>query len=190
MTYLPALQKTDPEVRDLIVSEEKREADKIRLIPSENYASQAVMEATGSILTNKYSEGYPHKRYYEGQQVTDAIEDLAIERAKKLFGVEHANVQPYSGSPANMAVYHAVLEHGDTIMGLALPHGGHLTHGWKVNFSGKTYNSVPYELNPETEMLDYGKILEKAREVKPKLIVAGYTAYPRINNIQCFKWCL
>jgi glycine hydroxymethyltransferase len=187
MTYLPALQKTDPEVRDLIVSEEKREADKIRLIPSENYASQAVMEATGSILTNKYSEGYPHKRYYEGQQVTDAIEDLAIERAKKLFGVEHANVQPYSGSPANMAVYHAVLEHGDTIMGLALPHGGHLTHGWKVNFSGKTYNSVPYELNPETEMLDYGKILEKAREVKPKLIVAGYTAYPRIIDWEKFR---
>ena len=187
MTYLPALQKTDPEVRDLIVSEEKREADKIRLIPSENYASQAVMEATGSILTNKYSEGYPHKRYYEGQQVTDAIEDLAIERAKKLFGVEHANVQPYSGSPANMAVYQAVLEHGDTIMGLALPHGGHLTHGWKVNFSGKTYNSVPYELNPETEMLDYGKILEKAREVKPKLIVAGYTAYPRIIDWEKFR---
>ncbi|MBT3835165.1 serine hydroxymethyltransferase [Candidatus Peribacteria bacterium] len=187
MTYLPALQKTDPEVRDLIVSEEKREADKIRLIPSENYASQAVMEATGSILTNKYSEGYPHKRYYEGQQVTDAIEDLAIDRAKELFGVEHANVQPYSGSPANMAVYHAVLEHGDTIMGLALPHGGHLTHGWKVNFSGKTYNSVPYELDPETEMLDYGKILEKAREVKPKLIVAGYTAYPRIIDWEKFR---
>ena len=187
MTYLPALQKTDPEIRDLILAEEQREFDKIRLIPSENYASHAVLEATGSILTNKYSEGYPGKRYYEGQQITDAVETLAIERAKKIFGVEHANVQPYSGSPANMTVYHAVLEPGDTIMGLALPHGGHLTHGWKVNFSGKNYNSVPYELDPETELLNYDKILEQAREVKPKLIVAGYTAYPRIIDWDKFR---
>ncbi len=187
MTYLPALQKTDPTIRDLIIKEEKREWDKMRLIPSENYASDAVMEATGSVLTNKYSEGYAKKRYYEGQQVVDDVELLAIERAKETFGMPHANVQPYSGSPANMAVYHAVLEHGDTIMGLALPHGGHLTHGWKVNFSGKTYNSVPYELNKETELLDYDAILEQAKEVKPKMIIAGYTAYPRIIDWQKFR---
>lgn len=187
MTYLPALQQTDPDIRDLIIAEEKREWDKMRLIPSENYASHAVMEATGSVLTNKYSEGYANKRYYEGQQIVDQVELLAIERAKETFGMPHANVQPYSGSPANMAVYHATLEHGDTIMGLALPHGGHLTHGWKVNFSGKTYNSVPYELDPETELLNYDKILEQAKEVKPKLIIAGYTAYPRVIDWQKFR---
>jgi glycine hydroxymethyltransferase len=187
VNYLPALGNIDPEMRGLIISEEQREWDTIRLIPSENYASSAVMEATGSVLTNKYSEGFPGKRYYEGQDIIDKVENLAIDRAKKIFGVEHANVQPYSGSPANMAVYHAVLEHGDTIMGLALPHGGHLTHGWKVNFSGKTYHSSPYELDPETEMLNYDKILEQAREVKPKLIVAGYTAYPRIIDFVRFR---
>lgn len=185
--YLPALQKTDPDLRDLIIQEEKREWDKMRLIPSENYVSDAVMEATGSILTNKYSEGYANKRYYEGQQIVDQIELIAINRAKEAFGMPHANVQPYSGSPANMAVYHAVLEHGDTIMGLALPHGGHLTHGWKVNFSGKTYHSAPYELDPETEMLNYDKILEQAKEVKPKMIIAGYTAYPRLINWEKFR---
>ncbi len=187
MTYLPALQKTDPEIRDLIVAEEKREFDKVRLIPSENYASQAVLEASGSVLTNKYSEGYPGKRYYEGQQMTDAVENLAIDRAKKLFGMDHANVQPYSGSPANMAVYHAVLEHGDTIMGLALPHGGHLTHGWKVNFSGKTYHSAPYEVDPETEQLNFDTIWRQAKEVKPKMIIAGYTAYPRTIHWEKFR---
>ena len=187
MTYLPALKDTDPEIRDLIIQEEKREWDKMRLVPSENYASSAVMEATGSVLTNKYSEGYAKKRYYEGQQIVDQVELMAIQRAKEAFGMPHANVQPYSGSPANMAVYHAVLEHGDTIMGLALPHGGHLTHGWKVNFSGKTYNSVPYELNPDTELLDYDKILEQAKEVKPKMIIAGYTAYPRVIDWQKFR---
>ncbi len=185
--YLPGLAQNDPEIRDLIIAEEKREWDKVRLIPSENYVSDAILEATGSILTNKYSEGFPGKRYYEGQQITDAVENLAIERAKKVFGMEHANVQPYSGSPANMTIYHALLEHGDTIMGLALPHGGHLTHGWKVNFSGKSYNSVPYELNPETERLDYDKILEQAKEAKPKMIVAGYTAYPRIIDFAKFR---
>ncbi|MDD5469371.1 MAG: serine hydroxymethyltransferase [Candidatus Peribacteraceae bacterium] len=185
--YLPGLAQTDPEIRDLIIAEEKREWEKVRLIPSENYASGAVMEATGSVLTNKYSEGYPGKRYYEGQQLTDRVENLAIDRAKKIFGMEHANVQPYSGSPANMAVYHALLEHGDTIMGLALPHGGHLTHGWKVNFSGKSYHSVPYELDPATELLNYDKILEQAKEAKPKLIVAGYTAYPRTIDFAKFR---
>lgn len=167
--------------------EEKREWDVVRLIPSENYASRAVLEASGSVLTNKYSEGYAGKRYYEGQQIVDQVELLAIERAKKIFGVEHANVQPYSGSPANMAVYHALLEHGDTIMGLALPQGGHLTHGWKVNFSAKIYNSVPYELNPETEILDYDQIWKQAKEVKPKLIIAGYTAYPRTIDFAKFR---
>ena len=185
--YLPGLAQNDPEIRDLIIAEEKREWDKVRLIPSENYVSNAVLEATGSIFTNKYSEGFPGKRYYEGQQMTDAVENLAIERAKKVFGMEHANVQPYSGSPANMTIYHALLDHGDTIMGLALPHGGHLTHGWKVNFSGKSYNSVPYELNPETELLDYDKILEQAKEAEPKMIVAGYTAYPRIIDFAKFR---
>lgn len=187
MSYLPALAKTDPEIRDLIIQEEKREWDVMRLIPSENYASSAVMEATGSVLTNKYSEGYANKRYYEGQQIVDQVELMAIDRAKKAFNMPHANVQPYSGSPANMAVYHAVLEHGDTIMGLALPHGGHLTHGWKVNFSGKTYHSAPYELDPDTERLNYDKILEQAKEVKPKMIIAGYTAYPRVIDWQKFR---
>ena len=187
MPYLSALKETDPEIRNLILEEEKREWNKMRLIPSENYASDAVMEATGSILTNKYSEGYAKKRYYEGQQMVDQVELLAIKRVKETFNMPHANVQPYSGSPANMAVYHAVLEHGDTIMGLTLPHGGHLTHGWKVNFSGKTYNSVPYELDPETERLNYDKILEQAREVKPAMIIAGYTAYPRIIDFSKFR---
>lgn len=187
MTHLEALSITDPTIRDLILQEEQRQQDTIRLIPSENYASKAVLEASGSVLTNIYSEGYPGKRYYEGQQIIDQVEQLAIDRVKNVFGVEHANVQPYSGSPANMAVYHAVLEHGDTIMGLALPHGGHLTHGWKVNFSGKTYHSVPYELDPETERLNYDKIWEQAREVKPKMIIAGYTAYPRIIDFAKFR---
>lgn len=187
MTHLEALSNTDPTIRDLILQEEQRQQDTIRLIPSENYASKAVLEASGSVLTNIYSEGYPGKRYYEGQQIIDQVEQLAIDRVKNVFGVEHANVQPYSGSPANMAVYHAVLEHGDTIMGLALPHGGHLTHGWKVNFSGKTYHSVPYELDPETERLNYDKIWEQAREVKPKMIIAGYTAYPRIIDFAKFR---
>lgn len=184
---LSALAETDPAIRALIVGEERREAETIRLIPSENYASAAVMEATGSILTNKYSEGYPGKRYYEGQEFADKVENLAIDRAKALFGVDHANVQPYSGSPANMAVYAAVLKPGDTIMGLALPHGGHLTHGWKVNFSGKLYRSVPYEIDPATETLNYDAIWEQAKREKPKLIVAGYTAYPRIIDWAKFR---
>ncbi|MFA6038792.1 MAG: serine hydroxymethyltransferase [Candidatus Peribacteraceae bacterium] len=187
MAYLSALQQTDPEIRDLIIAEEQRQWNVIRLIPSENYASSAVLEASGSALTNIYSEGYPGKRYYEGQQITDQVETLAIERAKKAFGMDHANVQPYSGSPANMAVYHGVLQSGDTILGLALPQGGHLTHGWKVNFSGKQYHSVPYELDPKTERLDYDAILKLAREAKPKLIVAGYTAYPRIIEWEKFR---
>ena len=187
MSYLSALKNIDPEIRDLIIREEKREYEKMRLIPSENYASHAVLEATGSVLTNKYSEGYPKKRYYEGQQIVDLVEILACERAKKMFGVEHVNVQPYSGSPANMAAYRAVLKPGDTIMGLALPHGGHLTHGWKVNFSGSLYNSVPYELDPKTEMLNFDMIRSLAKECKPKMIIAGYTAYPRIIDWDKFR---
>ncbi|MFH1670038.1 MAG: serine hydroxymethyltransferase [Patescibacteria group bacterium] len=187
MTYLPALKETDPEIRDLIIEEEKRETYKLRLIPSENYASHAVREGTGSVLTNKYSEGYPKKRYYEGQQITDQVETLACERAKKIFGADHVNVQPHSGSPANMAAYRAILKPGDTIMGLSLPHGGHLTHGWKSNFSGTLYNSVPYELDYETEMLNFDKIREQAKECKPQLIIAGYTAYPRTIDWTKFR---
>src|SRR5580700_3930312 len=140
----PALAESDPEIARLIVEENRLENDKVRLIASENYASRAVMEATGSILTNKYSEGYAHKRYYEGQQVVDQVEELAIERLKRLFGAEHVNVQPYSGSPANLAVYLAFCVPGDTIMGLALPAGGHLTHGHTVSITGKYFKSVPY----------------------------------------------
>lgn len=187
MAHLEHLKATDPSIYELISKEERREWECIRLIPSENYASHAVLEASGSVLTNKYSEGYPGKRYYEGQQYVDQIEQLAIDRAKALFGMEHANVQPYSGSPANMAVYQALLEEGDTIMGLALPHGGHLTHGWKVNFSAKRYRSVPYELNPASERLDYDAILTQAKEVRPKIIIAGYTAYPRAIDFVRFR---
>jgi len=187
MTYMPALKKTDPEIRNLILEEEKREINKLRLIPSENYASHAVKEATGGIFTNKYSEGYPNKRYYEGQQLTDQVELLAMERAKAIFGADHVNPQPHSGSPANMAAFRAVLKPGDTIMGLALAHGGHLTHGWKSNFSGTLYNSVPYELDPETEMLNFDMIREQAKECKPQLIIAGYTAYPRAIDWNKFR---
>lgn len=184
---LLALRATDPEVFAMIQGEERREFETIRLIPSENYASRAVMEATGSVLTNKYSEGYPGRRYYEGQEFADKVENLAIARAKALFGVDHINVQPYSGSPANMAVYAALLQPGDTIMGLSLPHGGHLTHGWKVNFSGKLYRSVPYEIDPKTERLNYDAIRELAKRERPKLIVAGFTAYPRIIEWEKFR---
>jgi glycine hydroxymethyltransferase len=180
------LKRTDPEIYDLIKSEERYEIDSVRLIPSENYASEAVLEASGSILQNKYSEGYPGKRYYEGQRYIDQIETLAIERAKKLFGVEHANVQPYSGSPANLAVYSALLKPGETIMGLALPHGGHLTHGWDVSVTSKFWKSVPYGVDRETHRIDYDVVRELARKEKPRIIVAGGTAYPRIIDFKAF----
>jgi len=180
------LQETDPEVYQIIEEEKRRQFFSIRLIPSENYTSAAVLEATGSILTNKYSEGYPHKRYYEGQRYIDQLEEIAIERAKKLFGAEHANVQPYSGSPANMAVYYALLEPGDKIMGLSLPHGGHLTHGWKVNFSARFYQSVQYTVDPQTHLIDYDQVLELARKERPKLIFSGATAYPRELDFRSF----
>src|ERR1700675_4370374 len=180
----PSLEETDPEIARLIREEGRYHRETVRLIPSENYASAAVMEATGSVLTNKYSEGYPGKRYYEGQRYIDQLETLVQERAKALFGVEHANVQPYSGSPANMAVYYALLEPGDTIMGLSLPHGGHLTHGWNVNFSGRFYKPVQYAVDPTTHRVDYDQVREMAKRERPKIIVAGGTAYPREWDFQ------
>lgn len=177
---------TDPEIFDLVKKEEVRQRDKIRLIPSENYASAAVLQATGSVLTNKYSEGYAGKRYYEGQENIDSVERLAIERAKGLFGAEHANVQPYSGSPANMAVYFAFCQPGDTIMGMSLPHGGHLTHGWKVSISGKYYRAVQYTVTQDTALIDYDMVRDTALAEKPKLIFAGATAYPRTIDFEKF----
>jgi glycine hydroxymethyltransferase len=179
MSDMPALRATDPEIHRLIALEAKREAEFIRLIPSENYASDAVMEATGSILANKYSEGYPGKRYYEGQDYIDQVESLAIERAKALFGMQHANVQPYSGSPANQAVYLALAKPGEHVMGLGLPFGGHLTHGWGVNFSGIVYRADQYEVDPETHRVDLNRVEALAKKTRPKLIFCGGTAYPR-----------
>ena len=185
------LRSTDRELWGLIEKEEARERDGIELIPSENYASPAVMEAMGSILTNKYAEGYPGKRYYGGNVWIDEVERLAQTRALKLFGLnpeEYAvNVQPYSGSPANIAVYVALAEFGDTIMGLALTQGGHLTHGHKVNFSGKAFKVVPYHLREKDELLDYDEIRRLAREAKPKIIVSGATAYPRVIDFKKFQ---
>ncbi len=183
---LSTLKQSNPKIYDLLMQERQLQSDSIRLIPSENYASRAVMEATGSWMTNKYSEGYPGKRYYEGQQITDQIETLAIETAKKLFGADHANVQPYSGSVANFAAYTAFIEPGDTIMGLALPYGGHLTHGWKVSVTGRFFRSVQYELDPTTGRLDYNRIEDLAKQNKPKVIVSGATAYPRIIDFKAF----
>lgn len=181
------LRKFDPELYDLIKHEEERQIDKIRMIASENYVSQAVLDATGTVLTNKYSEGYPGKRYYEGQQFIDPIEVMAIERAKELFGAEHANVQPYSGSPANLAVYLAFVKPGETVMGMALPHGGHLTHGSPVSISGKFFNIVSYELDKETGLLNYDTIRKLAIESKPKMIIAGHSAYPRQIDFAKFR---
>ena len=181
-----ALRAQDPEIADLILAEERRERDSIRLIPSENYVSYAVLAATGSVLTNKYSEGYAGKRYYEGQQVVDPLETLAIERAKSLFGAEHANVQPYSGSPANLAVYLAFLKPGDTVMGMSLPHGGHLSHGWNVSITGKFFRSVQYEVRADTGRIDYDQVRDIAKRERPKLIWAGGTAVPRIIDFEAF----
>ena len=181
-----ALDKVDPEIAELIRAEEKYEFETVRLIPSENYVSAAVLEAAGSLLANKYSEGYPGKRYYEGQRYIDQIETLVQERAKALFHVDHANVQPYSGSPANQAVYYALLAPGDKIMGLALPHGGHLTHGWNVNFSARFYTPVQYSVDPKTSVIDYDELRDQARREKPRIIVAGATAYPRQFDFKAF----
>ena len=177
------LKKQDSQIAKLIDLETERQKTSLEMIPSENHSSPAVREALGSILTDKYAEGYPGKRYYAGLKYYDVLEDLCRDRAKKLFKVPHANVQPYSGSPANAAVYMAVCEPGDTIMGLALPMGGHLTHGWKVNFSAKFFKSVQYGVDEKTHLLNYSEIEKLAKENKPKLIFVGATAYPRI-----FDW--
>ncbi|WP_290079363.1 serine hydroxymethyltransferase [Lactobacillus taiwanensis] len=176
-----------PALWDAIKNEEKRQEDTIELIASENIVSDAVREAQGSVLTNKYAEGYPGKRYYGGCQYIDQVEQLAIDYAKKLFNAEYVNVQPHSGSQANMTVYNALLKPGDTILGMGMDAGGHLTHGSKVNFSGKIFNSVSYDLNPETEELDFDKIHQIALENKPKLIIAGASAYSRIIDWQRFR---
>ena len=186
MSSLSALEAADPDIHELVCKEAVRQDECIRLIASENYVSSAVLEATGSVLCNKYSEGYPGRRYYEGQDFIDQVETLAIERAKALFGAAHANVQPYSGSPANQAVYMALLEAGDTVMGLGLSFGGHITHGLGVNFSGRIYRSVGYEVDPDTHRIDLNVVEDLARRERPKLIFCGGTAYPRIWDFAGF----
>lgn len=183
----PGLLAVDPEIAHLIAKEERREVDTVRLIASENYASRAVLEASGSVLTNKYSEGYPGKRYYEGQQQIDAVEELAKTRVQKIFGAEHVNVQPYSGSPANLAVYLAFAKAGETIMGLGLPAGGHLTHGWNVSITGKFWNSVPYGVHASDHRIDMDQVRELARLHRPKLLWCGTTAYPRTLDFAAFR---
>ncbi|HND11486.1 MAG TPA: serine hydroxymethyltransferase, partial [Pseudomonadota bacterium] len=180
------LRRVDPEIFSLLEQEDQRQRDTIRLIPSENYTSAAVLEALSSALSNKYSEGYPGKRYYEGQQFIDQVEQLCIGRAKTLFGAEHANVQPYSGSPANLAVYLAFCKPGDTIMGLGLPAGGHLTHGWNVSISGKYFVSVPYGVRKDTGRVDLNEVAELARKHKPKVLFCGGTAVPRTIDFPGF----
>jgi glycine hydroxymethyltransferase len=182
----PSLADVDPEISSLILKEEQREADTMRLIASENYVSRAVLEASGSVLTNKYSEGYARKRYYEGQQSIDPIEELACQRVQKLFGVEHVNVQPYSGSPANLAVYLATVQPGDTVMGLALASGGHLTHGHSVSITGRYFKSVAYGLRAGDDRIDFDQVRSLAREHRPKLIFCGTTAYPREVDFASF----
>ncbi len=177
----------DPEIAEAIEQERRRQEEHIELIASENYTSPLVMEAQGSVLTNKYAEGYPDKRYYGGCEYVDIAEKLAIERVKALFGADYANVQPHSGSQANAAVYMALLEPGDTVLGMSLADGGHLTHGAKVNFSGKIYNAVQYGLNPETGEVDYEQVASLAREHKPKMILAGFSAYSRVMDWQRFR---
>lgn len=181
------LKQTDKLVYDAIKKEEKRQKQHIELIASENFTSEAVREAVSSVLTNKYAEGYPGKRYYCGCENIDAIEGLAIERAKKLFGAEHANVQPHSGANANFAVFVALLKPGDTILGMSLPAGGHLTHGTKVNVSGKYFNAIGYNVDPETELINYDEVERLAKEHKPKLIIAGASAYPRKIDFKRFR---
>jgi glycine hydroxymethyltransferase len=190
----PPLAESDPEVARLVVDENRLEHEKIRLIASENYASRAVMEATGSVLTNKYSEGYPRKRYYEGQQVIDQVEELCVARLKRLFATSaaseadlHVNVQPYSGSPANLAVYFAFCQAGDTVMGLALPAGGHLTHGHNVSITGKYYKSVQYGVRRDDCRIDMDEVRDLARQHKPKLLWCGTTAYPRVLDFAAFR---
>ncbi|MGA2119320.1 MAG: serine hydroxymethyltransferase [Bryobacteraceae bacterium] len=182
-----ALAEVDPDIYRAIRREAERQNGQLELIASENFTSEAVLEATGSVFTNKYAEGYPGKRYYGGCEFTDVVENLAIERAKHLFGAEYANVQPHSGSQANQAAYAAVLSPGDTVMGLNLAHGGHLTHGHQLNFSGKTYHVVPYNVRREDELIDFDELARLAREHKPRMIIAGASAYPRILDFARFR---
>ncbi|TVR28990.1 MAG: serine hydroxymethyltransferase [Spirochaetaceae bacterium] len=184
---MSTLQQTDPELFGVVRQEEQRQLSKLEMIASENFASTAVLETAGTVLTNKYAEGYPGKRYYGGCEFVDMAEDLARDRARQLFGAEYANVQPHSGSSANMAVYFALLKPGDTILGMDLAHGGHLTHGSPVNFSGILYNVASYGVSRETETLDYQQIERVARETRPKLIVAGASAYPRLWDFERFR---
>jgi glycine hydroxymethyltransferase len=184
---MSSLSQTDPDVSCAIDLEGKRQRETINLIASENYASRAVLEVQGSFLTNKYAEGYPGKRYYGGCENVDTIETMALERACELFRAEHANVQPHSGAQANMAAYYTLVDYGDTVLGMSLAHGGHLTHGAGVSFSGKSYNFISYGLNPETERIDYLQLEKLALEHRPKLIVAGASAYPRIIDFERFR---
>lgn len=184
MSYL---KKTDSEIYNAIINETNRQIDKLELIASENFVSDSVLEACGGVMTNKYAEGYPGKRYYGGCEFVDVAEDIARDRLKQIFGCEHANVQPHSGSQANMAVYFTALEVGDKVLGLDLSHGGHLTHGHPLNFSGKLYDFVGYQVNKETEMIDYDLLEELALKEKPKMIVAGGSAYPRTLDFPRFK---
>jgi glycine hydroxymethyltransferase len=181
------LDRTDPEISRAVAAEVERQRETINLIASENYASRAVLEAQGSFLTDKYAEGYPGRRYYGGCENMDVVESLAIARAKELFGAEHANVQPHSGAQANMAAYYVLLEPGDTVMGMSLAHGGHLTHGDRVSFSGKLYNFIPYGVDRETERIDYREVEGLALKHKPRLIVAGASAYARIIDFERFR---
>jgi glycine hydroxymethyltransferase len=178
---------TDPELAELLDLEARRQSETLALIPSENHASAAVLAASGTVLTNKYSEGYPGKRYYEGQQIIDQVESLAIERAQRLFGVEHANVQPYSGSPANLAVYLAFLSPGDTVMGMALPMGGHLTHGWNVSVTGKWFHAVQYGVDRTSGRIDFDEVRRLAIESRPRMILCGGTALPRTIDFDAFR---
>src|SRR6516164_2211038 len=178
------ISEVDPQVAEAIANEERRQHEGLELIASENFVSEAVLEAAGSVFTNKYAEGYPGKRYYGGCEFTDVVENLARDRAKQLFGAEHANVQPHAGSQANMAAYSAVLQPGDTILGLNLAHGGHLTHGHHLNFSGKTYKIIPYGVTRETETIDYDELERLAEKERPKLIIGGGSAYPRIIDFR------
>jgi glycine hydroxymethyltransferase len=184
---LNTVETQDPELFAAIAGEERRQKENLELIASENYASRAVREAQGCVMTNKYAEGYPGKRYYGGCEWVDVAERLAIERLKQLFGAEHANVQPHSGAQANMAVFMALLQPGDTVLGMSLAHGGHLTHGTKVSFSGKLYNAVAYGVRRDTELIDFDEVRALAREHRPKLIVAGASAYPRIMEYAPFR---
>ena len=187
MLHYERIQQIDPAIYEVFQQELNRQRTHLELIASENFVDEGVLEATGSILTNKYAEGYPARRYYGGCEYVDVAENLAIERAKKLFGAEHANVQPHSGSQANAAVYFAMLQPGDTILGMSLDHGGHLTHGSPVNFSGKNYHFVSYGVSAETGYIDYDQVREQALKHKPKMIVAGYSAYTRVLDFDKFR---